>query len=140
MLSTILQSKYAIRSVDADTAGDLYVIDLSERPFNGISSLAVFLHDVICDADLTVTIKGNDAVDGTGTDYVVGTKTWTLGTVDGVIEIDSTMIGYATDNKNIKSLVVELSGGGTITSGRSVLLVDPLESNYGLVNPETAVA
>ena len=128
---TKLQCELNIEGVTLANAGDLKVIDLSDRPYaGGVSRVCVGFTGVDADTTVVLTVAGNTAADGSGTDYVVATKSFASGDpISGVLEVDSTQIGEATDTVQIKSIVVSVTG---TVAGPGFVIVDPLDKYLGL--------
>ena len=125
------------------TAGpdELAVIDLTAAPYaHGIHGVLFVAQTMALTGDLTMTVSGNTATDGSGTDTVLATVVIDSADTDWCLEIPHELIGHFSDrdasNNYYKSLV--LDGDGTNTDTLDLCYVaQPMQEQDALTPSDT---
>ena len=125
------------------TAGpdELAVVDLTAAPYaHGIHSVMFCLQSMSLSGTLTLTVSGNTAANGSGTDTVLATMVVAAADTDAVLEISSELIGHFSDrdaaNNYYKSLVLDGDGENTDTI-KLCSVADCLSSQEGMTPSDT---
>ena len=125
------------------TAGpdELEVIDLTAAPYSsGIRSVMFVLQSLSLSGDLTLTVSGNTATDGSGTDTVLATMVVDSADTNAVLEVSAELIGHFSDrdasNNFYKSLVLDGDGENTDTL-KLCSVCEPLEAAESLTPSDT---
>lgn len=126
------------------TAGpdEIGVLNLTASPYaHGIHSAMVYLSSMDLTGTATLTISGNTATDGSGTDTVLATKVATASDTDCVLEVAAELLSHfsdrAADGTQFKSLVIDVDGTNTDTIDACVV-VHPMQRQTGLTPSDVA--
>jgi hypothetical protein len=125
------------------TAGpdEIAVLDLTAAPYaHGIRGVLWVFQSMALTGDITLTVSGNTAADGTGTDTVLQTVTIATADTDFCLETAAELLGHFSDrdasNNFYKSLVLDADGTNTDTLD-ACYVVEPLQEQDGLTPSDT---
>ena len=128
-----------IGEVTISGATEIGVINLEASPYDhGLHAVMLVIQNVSLSGDLTITVKGNTATDGSGTDTTIRTIVLDSADDELTVELPNELLGHFSDRASgyFKSIVFDAAGTDSDTF-EAVTVARVMECEEGLTPSDT---